>query len=249
MIKMNTEMELGLSQNVGSELMPDVVNGKVDARSVHEALEINERFTQWFQRRATEFGFREGEDFFPNFGSKTSGSGGHNRADYDITLDMAKELAMVERNEMGRKMRRYFIDCEKRLVSPPAAAISPPPGLNKLETALVDLAREHDGRIAKLETLMRPGPDWESPYVWWHRQPTWAVISAGRLARLSAVCTQKSAVLGLPIGKEFYRLPGGKMKDRRSFAPAVLEAVCPRRLDTWAKKDGVTPNPPASSQA
>ena len=50
-----------------------------------------------------------------NLGKQTSGRGGHNRKEYHLTLDTAKELAMVERNEKGRQVRRYFIECEKRL--------------------------------------------------------------------------------------------------------------------------------------
>jgi phage anti-repressor protein len=100
----------------GSVLMPEVVNGKVDARSVHDALEIATPFRDWIRRRIDEFGFVENEDFCRANLSGKPRSGAHNRVDYLLSIDMAKELAMVERSEIGRKMRRYFIECEKKLV-------------------------------------------------------------------------------------------------------------------------------------
>jgi len=66
--------------------------------------------------RIASYGFIENEDFIvcsPKRGSK--GSGGHNLLEQHITLDMAKERAMVELNEKGREACRYFIDCEKQL--------------------------------------------------------------------------------------------------------------------------------------
>ena len=56
------------------------------------------------------------ESCSPNLGSKIyNGWGGHNKLDYFLTLDMAKELAMVENNEEGRRIRRYFIRIEKKI--------------------------------------------------------------------------------------------------------------------------------------
>ncbi|MER2551772.1 MAG: antA/AntB antirepressor family protein [Thauera sp.] len=59
--------------------------------------------------RIQEYDFAEGEDFSPVLGK---GRGGRPSIDYFLTLDMAKELAMVERSAKGREARRYFIDCE-----------------------------------------------------------------------------------------------------------------------------------------
>lgn len=84
----------------------------VDARSLHRFLAVDARFNDWVTRRIAEYSFQDGEDFY-SFLSKSSG--GRPSREYHITLDMAKELSMVERNEKGRQARRYFIECEKRL--------------------------------------------------------------------------------------------------------------------------------------
>jgi phage anti-repressor protein len=85
----------------------------VDARRVHAWLESKQDFTTWLKNRISEYSFQEGIDFCSIIlGSKT-GHGGHNRTDYAITLSMAKELCMVERNDQGKKARQYFIECER----------------------------------------------------------------------------------------------------------------------------------------
>lgn len=83
-----------------------------DARTLHRFLEVSAHFRTWIARRIDEYGFQEGEDFRSFLGES---SGGRRSREYHITLDMGKELAMVERNEKGRQARRYFIECEKRL--------------------------------------------------------------------------------------------------------------------------------------
>ena len=84
----------------------------VDARALHEFLAVDARFNDWFARRLAEYGFQQDEDFYSTLSKST---GGRRSKEYRITLDMAKELAMVERNEKGRQARRYFIECEKAL--------------------------------------------------------------------------------------------------------------------------------------
>lgn len=87
-----------------------------DARKLHAKLEVGKRFATWITDRIKEYGFIENQDFTiasQNWEAKTRG--GHNRKDYHLTLDTAKELAMIENNEIGRQIRRYFIRCEKQL--------------------------------------------------------------------------------------------------------------------------------------
>ncbi|EFK4753740.1 antA/AntB antirepressor family protein [Escherichia coli] len=86
----------------------------VNARDLHGFLEVGKDFSNWIRARLNEYGFVENLDyilFSPNL-AKTPG---RRRKDYHLTLDTAKELAMVERNEKGRQIRRYFIACEKKL--------------------------------------------------------------------------------------------------------------------------------------
>jgi anti-repressor protein len=89
----------------------------VNARELHTFLELGRDFSNWIKARIAQYGFEEGEDFILiRQNGRTKNQGGDRRSmNYFITLDMAKELAMVERNEKGKQARRYFIDCEKQL--------------------------------------------------------------------------------------------------------------------------------------
>ncbi|EGQ6023535.1 antA/AntB antirepressor family protein, partial [Escherichia coli] len=109
-----------------SQLIP-VFNGTIanetallcNARDLHAFLGVKKVFAAWITNRISEYEFIENQDYIllSNLGKQTSGRGGHNRKDYHLTLDTAKELAMVEHNEKGRQIRRYFIECEKKLRS------------------------------------------------------------------------------------------------------------------------------------
>lgn len=88
----------------------------VSARELHEGLEINTRFNDWFSRM-TEYGFENGKDFYSKM-SKTSEAGGRPAVDYQISIDMAKQICMIQRNEKGRQYRQYFLDLEKAWNTP-----------------------------------------------------------------------------------------------------------------------------------
>ncbi|MEH0156513.1 antA/AntB antirepressor family protein [Limibacter armeniacum] len=86
----------------------------VSARELHTKLRVGKRFTTWMELRIDKYGFIEGEDFEKLASQNGEASwGGHNKVDYAITLSMAKELCMVENNELGRQYRRYLIKMEK----------------------------------------------------------------------------------------------------------------------------------------
>lgn len=89
----------------------------VSGRMLHNFLEVKEKYTQWFNRMC-EAGFKQNIDFI-SFSEKTEKpQGGRPSIDHQLTLDMAKHLAMMQRNEKGMIARQYFIDVEKKWNSP-----------------------------------------------------------------------------------------------------------------------------------
>lgn len=93
----------------------------VSARDLHEALEINTRFNDWFSRMA-EYGFENGVDFnlLKNEQVRLEGNREVKREilDYQISVDMAKQICMIQRSEKGKQYRQYFIDLEKAWNTP-----------------------------------------------------------------------------------------------------------------------------------
>lgn len=90
----------------------------VDARTLHQWLKNGDRFATWIKKRIKTYGFIENEDYsmVSVISEIKKGRGGNRRSvDYLLTLDVAKELSMVENNEQGRTAGRYFINCEKTL--------------------------------------------------------------------------------------------------------------------------------------
>ncbi|WP_157679092.1 antA/AntB antirepressor family protein [Methylovulum psychrotolerans] len=100
----------------------------VDARALHKFLGSKQLFQSWFKKRIAAYGFLQDIDFIAiqkNI-AQESKTYGQDKLDYHLTLDMAKELGMVERNEKGRQIRRYFIDCEAKLWQQQLAQPTPP---------------------------------------------------------------------------------------------------------------------------
>ena len=87
----------------------------VSARELHEQLHIGTRFNDWFPRM-TEYGFVEGIDFYSKM-SKTD-NGGRPSTDYEISVDMAKQICMIQRTPEGKAVRQYLIDMEKAWNTP-----------------------------------------------------------------------------------------------------------------------------------
>ena len=90
----------------------------VNARELHKFLESKQDFSTWIKNRIKDYGFLENQDYIllhKKMEQEENSHGGNNKVEYYITLDMAKELSMVERNEKGKQARQYFIECERKL--------------------------------------------------------------------------------------------------------------------------------------
>ena len=90
-------------------------NGKraVNARELHKFLESKYQFANWIQERITKYGFVENQDYEVFKENLKNSNGGRPQTEYALSVDMAKELSMVENNDKGRLARKYFIECEK----------------------------------------------------------------------------------------------------------------------------------------
>lgn len=89
----------------------------VSGRELHEFLEVKTPYTQWFERM-TEYGFKENVDFISLSQKSEKPLGGRPSQDHHIKLNMAKEIAMLQRTEKGKQARLYFLDLERKWNSP-----------------------------------------------------------------------------------------------------------------------------------
>jgi anti-repressor protein len=112
----------------------------INARELHERLDSKQDFTNWIENRIEKYGFVLDTDFSISLLEST---GGRPRKEYALTVDVGKELAMLEGNEKGRQIRRYFIEVEKR-------AIKPATQLEVLQQAITVMVQQEQ-RITQLE--------------------------------------------------------------------------------------------------
>lgn len=88
-------------------------NVVVSGRELHDFLEINTPYTQWFERMVG-YGFDENVDFIGLSQKSEKPIGGRPQQDHALTLDMAKEISMIQRTERGKQAHQYFLEIEKR---------------------------------------------------------------------------------------------------------------------------------------
>ena len=92
----------------------------LSARELHEFLGIRTQYTKWFDRMS-EYGFYENVDYQAISQKRLTAQGNETTyIDHEITLDMAKEIAMIQRSDKGKEVRQYFLELERRWNSPEA---------------------------------------------------------------------------------------------------------------------------------
>ena len=139
-------MTTELIKTTGITLNGDKITA-VNARDLWKFLESKQDFSTWIKRRIEKYEFIEGQDYLLHKFVEQLPSGAKHCIEYLISLDMAKELAMVENNERGRQARQYFIEVEKRfrhagnLVEAIRAALTPIIRENEQYRARLELAR------------------------------------------------------------------------------------------------------------
>ena len=120
----------------------------INARELHKALGSKRQFANWIKQRIEQYEFVENEEFicFNKF-VKANKYGNKSLKEYYLTVDMAKELCMIENNEVGRKIRKYFIEVEKRYRS----IIESPQNIFDVMHIALNQIEENEKRIKYIE--------------------------------------------------------------------------------------------------
>lgn len=124
----------------------------VNARDLHAFLKVGKVFGAWINDRIEQYGFTENVDYVVYSETGNNPQGGRPAKEYAVTIDMAKELSMVERNEQGKKARQYFIECERR-AKDPAASLNDPAMLRHLLLENVEKVLALESEVKELTPL------------------------------------------------------------------------------------------------
>lgn len=116
----------------------------ISARELHKRLKIETPFHKWFPRMC-EYGFSEGQDFWTKMSEST---GGRPSTEYEITIEMAKEICMIQRTPEGREVRQALIELEKKWNQPEIVMAR---ALKMAAGQIDDLKLENQELTAKIE--------------------------------------------------------------------------------------------------
>lgn len=214
-----------IQQGNGGELIPitqtDDGRRAVSGRALHEFLGVQDKYPTWF-KRMERYGFTAGQDFIAD-SRQTSAAGGRPQIDHILTLDMAKEISMVQRTTRGREARRYFIEVEKR-----AQDITAPTGPELLARAVL----EANSTIAAIEAENRalaPRADVADKFL--TAEGDYEVSDAAKILTNGGVQTGRDRLFAALAHKGWiYRHKGdGKWRVKQSAIDSGHMAVLPKQ--------------------
>lgn len=128
----------------------------INARELHQELCNKRKFADWIKQRIEKYKFLENQDFitFHKFVKRGENNLGTKSIEYYITIDMAKELCMVENNEIGKKLRIYFIEIENRYRSIMNTTNNTNQFIDIMQNA-INYMKENNIRVDNLELGLR----------------------------------------------------------------------------------------------
>ena len=137
---------------VEGDIVPIYENNKgeklINARELHERLGSKRQFANWIEERIKKYKFEEHEDFLTIL---LKSDGGRPKKEYILKLDVAKELCMIENNEAGRMIRKYFIEVEKRY----RKIVESPQNIFDVMHLALDQIKENEKRLKNLENVSK----------------------------------------------------------------------------------------------
>lgn len=199
----------------------------VSARELHLFLEVPTDFTLWC-KRMFEYDFTEGTDYsLLKIGERSA----HNKTDYALTLDTAKEIAMIQRTEKGKQARQYFIEVEKRYQKVRASLSTLDilelsiKGLREQERRLNNVEQSHVALLERVNTVeakqTKTNEDFYTLAGYYCMGKRRFDLTLAQSIQTGKTLTRKSAELGYIVGKAHSE----KYGNVNSYHKFVLQAV------------------------
>lgn len=202
----------------------------VNARDLHAFLEVGKVFGAWIVDRIAQYGFMQGQDFEVFEGlsvpeSESAKARPQKTKEYAISIDMAKELSMVERNAKGKQARAYFLECERR-AKDPAAALNNPAMLRHLLLENVEKVLALEAEVQEL------APKANSYEHLTRRDGTFCLTDAAK----SIGMRPKDFIQWMQANKWIYRRAGNG--HWVGYQPKIQAGLLDHRVDEVTRSDG-----------
>jgi phage anti-repressor protein len=193
----------------------------VSARDLHNFLESKTRFNDWISRRIEEYGLIENQDFEVLLNFEKNPSGGRPSNEYALSMDCAKELAMVEGNARGKQARQYFIACEQKLKEASKTLTSAEQLLMQAQVMVEQEKRistiENKLHVLEARTTTHPEFFTIAGYATLHHTPV--------NLKQAAVLGRRASLLCQARGIETDRMPDPRFGEVKMYPTAILNEV------------------------